>query len=121
MSIILTALQGALSCQYGPSPIREPLTVEAALQAIINHEANTVWDKQFDRYSSYWVGRFSSGLPSLSGTDLVEQVRQVNNLRIHQASAWAQPNQYRKGKKRLAMDTSNVDTTKLSAPLILQH
>lgn len=121
MSIILTALQGALTCQYGPSPLREPLTAQAAVQSIINHEANTIWDKKFDRYASYWLEKFQS--------DVTEDIRTINNLRVHQASAWAQPNHYRKGKRKLStnmfsietIDMSSLNPTELINPAILQH
>jgi len=94
MCIILTALQGALTYQYGPTPLQEPLTAQAAVQSIINHEANTIWDKKFDRYASYWLGRFKP--------NITENIRIINNLRVHQASAWAHPDQYEKNTQASA-------------------
>ncbi|MEM9674575.1 MAG: hypothetical protein ACFB15_07390 [Cyclobacteriaceae bacterium] len=66
---------------------------------VLENENYAFWDKSFDRYASYWLEQF----PINSG----EEVRKVNNLRIHQASDWAHPYQYEK-------NTEEVDTLQVN-------
>ncbi|MEM6845724.1 MAG: hypothetical protein AAF944_27310 [Bacteroidota bacterium] len=67
---------------------------------VLENENYAFWDKSFDRYASYWLEHFSA--------EASEEIREVNNLRIHQASDWAHPDQYEK-------NAEEVDTLQVSS------
>lgn len=70
---------------------------------VIENENYAFWDKSFDRYAHYWLKRFS--------TEVCEEIREMNNLRIHQANAWVHPNQCeKKAEQADTLQASNAFT-----------
>ncbi|MEO0330380.1 MAG: hypothetical protein AAF223_01665 [Bacteroidota bacterium] len=65
--------------------ITTSLPQQTTAWCVIKNENYAFWDKSFDRYANYWLELFSA--------DLSEEIREVNNLRIHQAKAWVPSDQ----------------------------
>jgi len=101
IAFILIGIIGYRSGEPHP-PMTNSLPKQTTACCVIKNENNAFWSKRFDRCASDWLERFS--------TKLGEEIREVNNLRIHQANAWAHPNQYKTNTEKIDLptDQSNI-------------